>query len=98
VTVTGGLLRGLPHEDAARFSFLLATPVIFAAGALKLGDNFGPRSRHPRPGTRRQYRLRIASGVCAYLAVRFPVRYCETRPSPYLRLIVWLLIVWLPAV
>jgi undecaprenyl-diphosphatase len=32
VTMAAGLVRGLNHEDAARFSFLLATPVIFAAG------------------------------------------------------------------
>jgi undecaprenyl-diphosphatase len=36
ITMVGGLLRGLDHEDAAKFSFLLATPVIFAAGVLKL--------------------------------------------------------------
>ncbi len=42
VTMVTGLLRGLSREDAARFSFLLATPVILAAGALKLGDLSGP--------------------------------------------------------
>ena len=35
VTMVAGLTRGLSHEDAARFSFLLATPVILAAGVLK---------------------------------------------------------------
>ena len=43
VTMVGGLVRGLSHEDAARFSFLLATPVILAAGVLKLPDLAGPR-------------------------------------------------------
>jgi len=42
VTMAAGLARGLSHEDAARFSFLLATPVILAAGVLKLPDLFGP--------------------------------------------------------
>ncbi|MFZ2013507.1 MAG: undecaprenyl-diphosphate phosphatase, partial [Nocardioides sp.] len=42
VTMVAGLIKGLSHEDAARFSFLLATPVIFAAGALKIPDLFGP--------------------------------------------------------
>jgi undecaprenyl-diphosphatase len=41
-TMVAGLVRGLSHEDAARFSFLLATPVILAAGVLKLPDLFGP--------------------------------------------------------
>ena len=42
VTMVAGLVRGLSHEDAARFSFLLATPVILAAGVLKVPDLFGP--------------------------------------------------------
>jgi undecaprenyl-diphosphatase len=75
-TMAGGLLRGLSHEDSARFSFLLATPVIFAAGALKLGDLFGPLGE----GIRGQVVAgSVASGVCAYLAVRFLTRYFETR-------------------
>jgi Bacitracin resistance protein BacA/VTT domain len=40
--MVAGLVRGLSHEDAARFSFLLATPVIMAAGVLKLPDLAGP--------------------------------------------------------
>src|SRR5581483_9041456 len=42
ITMVAGLLRGLNHEDAARFSFLLATPVILAAGHYKLPDLLGP--------------------------------------------------------
>ena len=41
ITMVGGLWRGLSHEDAARFAFLLATPVILAAGVLKLPSLFG---------------------------------------------------------
>jgi undecaprenyl-diphosphatase len=41
VSMVGGLWRGLDHEDAARFAFLLATPVILAAGVLKLPTLFG---------------------------------------------------------
>ncbi len=37
-TLTGSLIVGLSHEDAARFSFLLATPIIAAASLLKLPD------------------------------------------------------------
>ena len=40
--MVAGLVRGLSHEDAARFSFLLATPVILAAGVLKIPDLAGP--------------------------------------------------------
>ena len=42
VTMVAGLVRGLTHEDAARFAFLLATPVILLAGVCKLPDLFGP--------------------------------------------------------
>jgi undecaprenyl-diphosphatase len=76
VTMVAGLLRGLSHEDAARFSFLLATPVILAAGALKLPDLVGPLGAGIHgpiiAGS-------IASFVSAYLAVRFLTRYFETR-------------------
>jgi undecaprenyl-diphosphatase len=76
ITMAAGLLRGLSHEDAARFSFLLATPVIFAAGVLKLPDLFGPLGA----GIRGQVVVgSLASGVAAYLAVRFLTRYFETR-------------------
>jgi undecaprenyl-diphosphatase len=76
VTMAAGLLRGLSHEDAARFSFLLATPVILAAGALKIPDLVGPLGVGIRgpiiAGS-------VASFVSAYLAVRFLTRYFETR-------------------
>lgn len=76
VTMVAGLLRGLSHEDAARFSFLLATPVILAAGGLKIPDLMGPLGAGIHgpiiAGS-------IASFVSAYLAVRFLTRYFETR-------------------
>jgi undecaprenyl-diphosphatase len=42
ITMVTGMARGLSREDAARFAFLLATPVILAAGALKVPDLLGP--------------------------------------------------------
>ncbi len=42
ITMVAGLVRGLDHEDAARFSFLLATPIILAAGLYKIPDLTGP--------------------------------------------------------
>jgi undecaprenyl-diphosphatase len=75
-TMVGGLLRGLSREDAARFSFLLATPVILAAGALKLGDLSGPLG----DGIRGQVLFgSLLSGVGAYLSVRFLTRYLANR-------------------
>jgi undecaprenyl-diphosphatase len=76
ITMVAGLLRGLDHEDAARFSFLLATPVIFAAGVYKIPDLIGPNG----DGIRGQVIVgSIVAGVCAYLAVRFLTRFFESR-------------------
>jgi undecaprenyl-diphosphatase len=76
VTMVAGLGRGLSHEDAARFSFLLATPVILAAGVLKIPDLAGPLGA----GIGGQILAgSLCSGVGAYLSVRFLVRYFQTR-------------------
>ncbi|HEV2241426.1 MAG TPA: undecaprenyl-diphosphate phosphatase, partial [Streptosporangiaceae bacterium] len=76
VAMVAGMARGLSREDAARFAFLLATPVILAAGALKIPDLFGPLGN----GIHGQILLAsVLSGVGAYLSVRFLLRYLRTR-------------------
>jgi undecaprenyl-diphosphatase len=76
ITIVAGLWRGLSHEDAARFSFLLATPIILAAGVYKIPDLFGPLGT----GIGGQVLAgSVASFVCAYLAVRYLTRYFQTR-------------------
>ena len=75
-TIGGGLLIGLNHKDAARFSFLLATPIIFAASVLKLpklitsGDagTIGPIL----VGS-------IVAAITAFLSVSFLTKYFETK-------------------
>jgi undecaprenyl-diphosphatase len=75
VTMVAGMFRGLPREDAARFAFLLSTPVILAAGALKTSDLI--TLGH---GIYGQILLgSVLSGIGAYLSVRFLVRYFKTR-------------------
>lgn len=76
ITMVGGLLRGLRHEDAARFAFLLATPVIAGAGVLKLPDLARPEV-HSAIGPTIVGSL--VAGVGAYFSVQFLVRYFETR-------------------
>jgi undecaprenyl-diphosphatase len=71
-----GLLRGLSHEDAARFAFLLATPVIAAAGVLKLPDLAGPAG-HGIIG--QVLAGSVVAGIAAYFSLRFLTRYFETR-------------------
>jgi undecaprenyl-diphosphatase len=81
VTMGGGLLAGLSNEDAARYAFLLATPIIGAAAVLKLPELFGSAG----DGVRGQA---LVGGLCAalttYLAVRFLLRFFETnRLTPF---------------
>ncbi|HTY34146.1 undecaprenyl-diphosphate phosphatase [Mycobacterium sp.] len=76
IAMVAGLWRGLSHEDAARFSFLLATPIILAAGVYKIPDLFGPVGA----GIHGQVLAgSVASFVAAYLAVRYLTRYFQTR-------------------
>ncbi len=76
ITMVGGLWRGLSYEDAARFAFLLATPVILAAGLLKMPTLFGKAGDHIHGQV---IVGMIICGVAAYLSVRFLVRYFETH-------------------
>jgi undecaprenyl-diphosphatase len=72
----GGLLVGLSHKDAARFAFLLATPIILAAAVLKLPDLAGSQGN----GVRGPALVgALCSALTAYLSVRFLMRYFETR-------------------
>jgi len=76
ITMAGGLWRGLSHEDSARFAFLLATPVILAAGVLKVPSLLGPSGAHIHG----QVVLGVVvTTVSAYLSVRFLVRWFQTR-------------------
>ena len=75
-TMGGGLLVGLSHKDAARFAFLLATPIIGAAAVLKLPELSGSDGN----GVRGQALAgAIGAAVAAWFAIRFLMRYFETR-------------------
>ncbi|HMH92489.1 MAG TPA: undecaprenyl-diphosphate phosphatase, partial [Streptosporangiaceae bacterium] len=76
VTMVGGLSRGLSHEDAMRFSFLLSTPVILAAGLLKLPDLAGPLGNGIRGPV---VAGSVAAAASSALAVIFLARYFRTR-------------------
>jgi undecaprenyl-diphosphatase len=81
ITMGGGLLTGLSNEDAARFSFLLATPIIAAAGFLKIPDLLGSAG----DGVRGQALVAaIAAALTTYVAVKFLLRFFETnRLTPF---------------
>ncbi len=81
ITMGGGLMTGLSNEDAARYSFLLATPIIAAAGFLKLPDLLGSAG----DGVRGQALVAaIAAAFTTWLAVKFLLRFFETnRLTPF---------------
>ncbi len=75
-TLTGGLMVGLSYEDAARFSFLLATPIIGAAALLKLPGLFKLHNTY-------QTEVILVGALCAalgaYVSVKFLMRYFQTK-------------------
>lgn len=76
VTMVAGLVQGLDHEDAARFSFMLATPVILLAGLVALPDLAGPLG----DGVRTQTLVAsVCAGIAAWASARFLVRWFRTR-------------------
>ena len=76
ITMSAGLARGLSHSAASDFAFLIATPVIFGAGILKLPKLFDPEISHILGpvivGS-------IVSAVCTYLSIAFLVRWFKTH-------------------
>lgn len=81
ITMGGGLLFGLSNEDAARYGFLLATPIILAAAVLKIPDLLG----HAGDGVRGPaLAAALCAGVTTFFAVRFLLRFFETnRLTPF---------------
>ena len=76
ITMVAGLRKGLDHEDSARFAFLLATPVILAAGVLKLPSLFLPANQASLgPALAGS----LVAGVASYISIRFLTKYFETR-------------------
>lgn len=80
-TMVAGLLGNLTHEGAARFSFLLATPIIFAAGVLKIPDLFAPAALPNLP----MYLLAgVVAGAAAFFSVAYLMRYFRVgRLDPF---------------
>jgi undecaprenyl-diphosphatase len=76
ITMVAGLTRGLDHEDAARFAFLLATPIIAAAGLYKIPDLMG----HLGDGVRMQSLVgAIFAAAGAYVSTRFLVKFFRSQ-------------------
>jgi undecaprenyl-diphosphatase len=79
-TISVGMLRGVDRPAAARFSFLLATPIIFGAGVFKLTDLFSvPDASAQIPALLAGF---LAAAIAGYLCIWFLLRYLE-RGSLY---------------
>jgi undecaprenyl-diphosphatase len=75
-TMVAGIFKGLHHEDAARFAFLLATPVILLAGVYKLPELAKPENSGVLgPAVAGS----LVAFVASYISVRYLVRYFENR-------------------
>jgi undecaprenyl-diphosphatase len=75
-TIAAGLLRGLKHDEAARFAFLLATPAIAGAGLFKMPDLLKPEMQGSLGPA---MVCLVVAGVAAFISVRFLTSYFETR-------------------
>lgn len=94
ITMSAGLARGLSHSAASDFAFLIATPVIFGAGLLKLPKLFDPEISHiigpVIVGA-------IVSAICTYISIAFLVKWFRTHtlyPFAIYCLIVGALSIW----
>ncbi len=76
ISMVAGLLFDLDHEDAARFSFLLATPVILAAALLETPKLFAPDAHVVLVEA---IWGGFAAGIAAYLSVAFLTRYFRSN-------------------
>ncbi|MFD1559832.1 undecaprenyl-diphosphate phosphatase [Paraburkholderia silviterrae] len=74
LTMIAGNAAGLTTEKAAEFSFLLGTPIIFAAGVLEL-----PKLFHAHDQLMTALVGGVLTGIAAWLSVKFLMRYFEGR-------------------
>jgi undecaprenyl-diphosphatase len=72
VAMAVGLARGLDNEDAARYAFLLATPIILVAGLYKISDLTGPNGNGIRGAA---VIAAVAAAITAVFTVHFLTRY-----------------------
>ena len=77
--MAGGLVAGLSNEDAARYSFLLATPIIGAAALLKLPELFGEQGDGVRGPA---FVAALCAALTAYLSVKLPPEVLRD-PAPH---------------
>jgi undecaprenyl-diphosphatase len=74
-TISAGLFLGLTREAAARFSFLLAIPAVFASGIFSLGDVFSPAEGGPQPSVAQMIVATVLAFAVGYATIAWLLRY-----------------------
>ena len=77
-TITAGLFLGINRSDAARFSFLLSVPAVFASGMLEL---YEMRNFMHDLGIVNVVVATLVSGIVGYASIAFLLRYLKTHTT-----------------
>lgn len=85
--IVGGLRRGVPHEAAAKFTFLMGTPVIFAASVLEIPKLLHAHELHALFGT--ALIAAIVAGIVAFASTAFLMRYFRDHDAWALKPFAW---------
>ncbi len=85
--IVGALRRGVPHEAAAKFSFLMGTPVIFAASIFEIPKLLKAHELHALFGI--SLIAAIIAGVVAYASTAFLMRYFRDHDAWALKPFAW---------
>lgn len=81
--MVGGLTRGVSHAGAAKFSFLMGTPIIFAAGVAEVPKLIHTHQLHDLLGL--SLVAAIVAGAVAYASTAFLMRYFSNHDEWALR-------------
>jgi undecaprenyl-diphosphatase len=77
--IVGGLRRGVPHEPAAKFTFLMGTPIILAASAAEIPELVHQHEIHALLGI--SLIAAVAAGIVAWISTAFLMRYFHNHDS-----------------
>jgi len=77
ITISSGLFRGLERESAARFSFLLSTPVIAGAALLHAKKMIAGGAAGEMPLFAAGF---VASAITGFIAIRLLLKYLKSHP------------------
>jgi len=80
ISISAGLFQGLTREAAARFSFLMATPVVAGAGLWEARKLLTHDAAAPNPDAHVMVIGFVAAAVSGLLAIRFMLEFLKRQP------------------